>query len=289
MVEEIRSRRARRFACRTRHRNVRAHDGCLRHYRLLAGALHLSFCFLRGAARSSLRNRARRGLACYMRFRDFLSLPASAANIKACVQSLATPGITAASITVTPTWPQQTVNGTTTGCNSSATQATEGLCGEGSGQLFVPLLPALSAHGRNTNDGDVRKSDRFIKSVAGARPANMRPPSWTIYFCAYSHPNPNLTTHTLLRIQTNPSIHANQTHHHHHLEQHKPYLHLDQLNSSSSTITTLIIHTTPPPSDRPQNFLCSAATQLRYTTTGHVYTCSLSIFRKHISITAQSQ
>jgi Flp pilus assembly protein TadG len=51
------------------------------------------------------------------------SCQASAANIKSYVQSLASLGITAGNVAVTTTWPQQTVSGTTTGCNTSATQA----------------------------------------------------------------------------------------------------------------------------------------------------------------------
>lgn len=54
------------------------------------------------------------------------SCQASVANVKTYVQSLATLGITASNVTVTTTWPQLTVNGTTTGCNTSATQATQG-------------------------------------------------------------------------------------------------------------------------------------------------------------------
>jgi Flp pilus assembly protein TadG len=51
---------------------------------------------------------------------------ASTANIRSYVQSQAPLGITASSITVTPTWPQQTVNGSGTGCNTTATQADQG-------------------------------------------------------------------------------------------------------------------------------------------------------------------
>jgi Flp pilus assembly protein TadG len=54
------------------------------------------------------------------------SCQASAANIETYVQSLASLGITAGNVVVTPTWPQQTVNGATTGCNTSATQANQG-------------------------------------------------------------------------------------------------------------------------------------------------------------------
>jgi Flp pilus assembly protein TadG len=73
------------------------------------------------------------------------SCQASVANIKTYVQSLATPGITAANITVTPTWPQQTVNGAATGCNSTATQAKEGclmkLQVSYTYHFFLPYLP----------------------------------------------------------------------------------------------------------------------------------------------------
>ena len=51
---------------------------------------------------------------------------ASSANIQAYVQSLAPMGITAGNIVVTPTWPQQTVNGAATGCNTSGTQNNQG-------------------------------------------------------------------------------------------------------------------------------------------------------------------
>lgn len=51
---------------------------------------------------------------------------ASTANIRSYVQSQAPLGITASSITVTPSWPQQTVNGSGTGCNTAATQADQG-------------------------------------------------------------------------------------------------------------------------------------------------------------------
>jgi Flp pilus assembly protein TadG len=73
------------------------------------------------------------------------SCQASAANIKTYVQSLATPGITAANITVTPTWPQLTVNGAATGCNSTTTQAKEGclvkLQVSYTYHFFLPYLP----------------------------------------------------------------------------------------------------------------------------------------------------
>jgi Flp pilus assembly protein TadG len=73
------------------------------------------------------------------------SCQASAANIKTYVQSLASPGITAASITVTPTWPQLTVNGVATGCNTSATQASEGCLVKVqvsyNYHFFLPYLP----------------------------------------------------------------------------------------------------------------------------------------------------
>jgi Flp pilus assembly protein TadG len=51
---------------------------------------------------------------------------ASTANIQSYVQSQAPLGIRASSITVTPSWPQQTVNGSGTGCNTTLTQADQG-------------------------------------------------------------------------------------------------------------------------------------------------------------------
>jgi len=73
---------------------------------------------------------------------------ASSANIKTYVQSLASMGITAANVAVTPTWPQQTVNGTTTGCDTSATQADQGCVVKVqvtySFHFFLPYLPAAA-------------------------------------------------------------------------------------------------------------------------------------------------
>jgi Flp pilus assembly protein TadG len=73
------------------------------------------------------------------------SCQASAANITTYVRSLASPGITPANITVTPTWPQLTVNGTATGCNSSATEANEGCLVKVqvsyTYHFFLPYLP----------------------------------------------------------------------------------------------------------------------------------------------------
>ena len=54
------------------------------------------------------------------------SCQASAANIKTYVQSLASLGITPSNVTVTASWPQTTVNGIATGCNTSATQNNQG-------------------------------------------------------------------------------------------------------------------------------------------------------------------
>lgn len=47
---------------------------------------------------------------------------ASKANIQSYVQGLAPPGITASNVVATPTWPGQTVNGSTTGCSTPAAQ-----------------------------------------------------------------------------------------------------------------------------------------------------------------------
>jgi Flp pilus assembly protein TadG len=73
------------------------------------------------------------------------SCQSSAANIRTYVQSLATPGMTAANIVVTPTWPQLTVNGTATGCNSSTIQASEGCLVKVqvtyTYHFFLPYLP----------------------------------------------------------------------------------------------------------------------------------------------------
>jgi Flp pilus assembly protein TadG len=73
------------------------------------------------------------------------SCQASTANIKTYVQSLASMGITAANVVVTPTWPQQTVNGATTGCNTTATQADQGCVVKVqvsyTFHFFLPYLP----------------------------------------------------------------------------------------------------------------------------------------------------
>jgi Flp pilus assembly protein TadG len=70
---------------------------------------------------------------------------ASPANIKTYVQSLASMGITASNVAVTPTWPQQTVNGTATGCNTSGTQNDQGCLVKVqvtyTFHFFLPYLP----------------------------------------------------------------------------------------------------------------------------------------------------
>jgi len=54
------------------------------------------------------------------------SCEASSANITSYVQGLAQPGISSSGVEVTPSWPQQTVNGSSAGCNSAATQNSKG-------------------------------------------------------------------------------------------------------------------------------------------------------------------
>jgi Flp pilus assembly protein TadG len=51
---------------------------------------------------------------------------ASSANITSYVQGLAPMGITASNITVTPSWPQLNADNAATGCNSTATQNSQG-------------------------------------------------------------------------------------------------------------------------------------------------------------------
>lgn len=51
---------------------------------------------------------------------------ASSANITSFVQGLATPGIQGSSIVVTPSWLQQNVDGSATGCSTSATENSKG-------------------------------------------------------------------------------------------------------------------------------------------------------------------
>ena len=73
------------------------------------------------------------------------SCQASTANIKTYVQSLASMGITPANVTATPTWPQQNVNGASTGCNTTATQADQGCVVKVqvtyTFHFFLPYLP----------------------------------------------------------------------------------------------------------------------------------------------------
>jgi Flp pilus assembly protein TadG len=73
------------------------------------------------------------------------SCKASATNIKTYVQSLTTLGITAGNVTVTATWPQLTVDGTTTGCNTGATEADQGCLVKVqvsyTYHFFLPYLP----------------------------------------------------------------------------------------------------------------------------------------------------
>ena len=47
---------------------------------------------------------------------------ASTANVQSYVQSLTPPGITASSVSATPTWPGTTVSGSTTGCSVTTDQ-----------------------------------------------------------------------------------------------------------------------------------------------------------------------
>ncbi len=51
---------------------------------------------------------------------------ATGANIKSYVQGLAPMGISSSSIVVTPSWPQTTESGSSTGCNSTTLQNSEG-------------------------------------------------------------------------------------------------------------------------------------------------------------------
>jgi Flp pilus assembly protein TadG len=73
------------------------------------------------------------------------SCEASAANIKTYVQSLATLGITGGNVAVTSTWPQETVDGIATGCNTSATEDNQGCLVKVqvtyTYHFFLPYLP----------------------------------------------------------------------------------------------------------------------------------------------------
>jgi Flp pilus assembly protein TadG len=51
---------------------------------------------------------------------------ASSANITSFVQGLTAPGLNASNITVTPSWPELTVDGSSTGCNTTATENSKG-------------------------------------------------------------------------------------------------------------------------------------------------------------------
>jgi Flp pilus assembly protein TadG len=51
---------------------------------------------------------------------------ASSANIQSFVQGLAPPGIAAANIVVTPSWPEQNADGTSTGCSTTTTENSQG-------------------------------------------------------------------------------------------------------------------------------------------------------------------
>ena len=51
---------------------------------------------------------------------------ATSAQVTAFVQGLATPGISGTSIVATPSWPQLNVDGSATGCSTSATQNSKG-------------------------------------------------------------------------------------------------------------------------------------------------------------------
>jgi Flp pilus assembly protein TadG len=51
---------------------------------------------------------------------------ASGANITSYVQSLAPPGVVASNIGVTPTWPELNADGTSTGCNTTPKENSQG-------------------------------------------------------------------------------------------------------------------------------------------------------------------
>src|SRR3984957_19534580 len=70
---------------------------------------------------------------------------ASAANITSYVQSLAPPGVAASKINVTPTWPQLNADGTSSGCNATATENSQGCMVKVqvtySFQFLMPFIP----------------------------------------------------------------------------------------------------------------------------------------------------
>jgi Flp pilus assembly protein TadG len=55
-----------------------------------------------------------------------LACAASSANITSYVQGLAPMGISAGNITVTPSWPQENADNSSTGCNTTATENSQG-------------------------------------------------------------------------------------------------------------------------------------------------------------------
>ena len=72
-----------------------------------------------------------------------LNCNATGANITSYVQSLAPPGITAGTIVVSPTWPGQTVNGSTAGCSTANNQGClVKVQVSYSFSFIVPLLPS---------------------------------------------------------------------------------------------------------------------------------------------------
>lgn len=70
---------------------------------------------------------------------------ATAAEIQSYVQSLAPPGIGASKIVATPSWPQETASGSSTGCSTTGTQADQGcivkVAVSYQFQFILPFLP----------------------------------------------------------------------------------------------------------------------------------------------------
>ena len=81
---------------------------------------------------------------------------ASASNVSTYVQSLTPLGITASKVTVTTTWPQTTATGSSTGCNTAATQNAKGCLVKVnvsySFKFMLPYLPTGSLAMASTSD-----------------------------------------------------------------------------------------------------------------------------------------
>jgi len=82
---------------------------------------------------------------------------ASSADITSYVQGLAMPGIESTSITVTPSWPQENADETSTGCNTTETENSKGclvkVVVSYPFHFFLPYLPKSSLTMQATSEG----------------------------------------------------------------------------------------------------------------------------------------